>query len=43
MAQENDMWETVLNVGISFAFAWKWKETKLELKYVKMDMKTAVV
>lgn len=37
------MWETVLNVGISFAFAWKWKETKLELKYVKMDMKTAVV
>lgn len=37
------MWETALNVGISFVFAWKWKETKLELKYVKMDMTTAVV
>lgn len=37
------MWETVLNVSMFFVFVWKWKETKLELKYVKMDMKTTVV
>lgn len=35
IAQKSDMWETVLNVSISFVFVWKWKETKLELKYVK--------